>query len=107
MLGARVGESPGKAKSEDVPAGIQPLIRRPDGVVSGEDQEFTAVCVSIDRFQQDTAPVRCLRFDGIGVRHPGMTHDAAARSLEHALFAGIILLRKIDSMYLPRIERVC
>ena len=33
---------------------------------------FTAICVSIDRFPQDTAPIRCLPFDGIGARYPAM-----------------------------------
>ena len=41
---------------------------------------LTAVCVSIDRFPQNTAPICCLSFDGIGARHPGMTHDAGAKS---------------------------
>ena len=34
---------------------------------------MTAICVSIDRFPQDTAPIRCLPFDGIGARYPAMT----------------------------------
>ena len=31
----------------------------------------TAGFTSIDRFPQDTAPIFCLPFDGIGARHPG------------------------------------
>ena len=46
-----------------------------------EDPQLTAVCVSIDRILQNTAPICCLSFDGIGVRHPGMTHGVGARSL--------------------------
>ena len=33
--------------------------------------DIPAVCVSIDRFLQDTAPNLCLPFDRIGARHPG------------------------------------
>ena len=44
------------------------------------DHTIPAVCVSIGRILQNTAPICCLSFDGIGVRHPGMTRGAAARS---------------------------
>ena len=33
---------------------------------------FTAICVSIDRFLQNTATICCLCFDRIGARHPGI-----------------------------------
>ena len=46
----------------------------------------TAVCVSIDRILQNTAPICCLPFDGIGVRHPGITHGAGARSPARSTF---------------------
>jgi hypothetical protein len=39
---------------------------------------FTAVCISIDRFPQNTAPTRCLPFDGIGARHPGIAASAGS-----------------------------
>jgi hypothetical protein len=51
---------------------------RPNG--RGPDSSLTAVCVSIDRIPQNTAPMCCLSFDEIGARHPGMTHDAGAES---------------------------
>ena len=38
---------------------------------------LTAICVSIDRIPQDTAPTRCLPFDRIGVRHPGIPASAS------------------------------
>jgi hypothetical protein len=34
---------------------------------------LTAICVSIDRILQNTAPTCCLPFDGIGARHPGVS----------------------------------
>ena len=37
----------------------------------------SAICVSIDRIPQDTAPTRCLPFDRIGVRHPGIPASAS------------------------------
>jgi hypothetical protein len=40
-------------------------------------QSLTAVCVSIDRIPQNTAPTRCLPFDCIGVRHPGIPASAS------------------------------
>ena len=43
--------------------------------------KVTAICVSIDRFLQDTAPNLCLPFDGTGARHPGMTPTPEADSL--------------------------
>jgi hypothetical protein len=47
---------------------------------------FTAVCVSIDRIPQNMAPICCLSFDEIGARHPGMTHDAGAKSSVRSSF---------------------
>jgi hypothetical protein len=38
---------------------------------------LTAVCVAIDRIPQNTAPTRCLPFDCIGVRHPGIPASAS------------------------------
>ena len=38
----------------------------------GRRDFVTAVCVSIERVLQNTAPIRCLPFDGIGARHCGM-----------------------------------
>ena len=35
------------------------------------------ICVSIDRIPQDPAPTRCLPFDPIGVRHPGIPASAS------------------------------
>jgi len=49
-------------------------------------QRSTAICVSIDRFAQNTVPICCLPFDDIGARHPGMTHNAGARSSGHNSF---------------------
>ena len=40
---------------------------------SGGLKRFTAICVLIDRILQNTAPICCLPFDGIGARHPGVT----------------------------------
>ena len=39
----------------------------------------TAGFISIDRFLQNRAPIFCLCFDGIGARHPGMTHHTPNR----------------------------
>ena len=35
---------------------------------------ITDVCISIERFLQNRAPICCLPFDCIEARHPGMTH---------------------------------
>jgi len=40
---------------------------------------FPAGFTSIDRFLQNRAPILCLCFDGIGARHPGMTHHKPNR----------------------------
>jgi len=40
---------------------------------------LTAGFISIDRFLQNRAPIFCLCFDGIGARHPGMTHHTPNR----------------------------
>jgi len=37
----------------------------------------TAICVSTDRSQQDTASTHCLPFGRVGARHPAMTHGAS------------------------------
>jgi len=39
----------------------------------------TAGFISIDRFLQNRAPIFYLCFDGIGARHPGMTHRTPNR----------------------------
>ena len=40
---------------------------------------FTAGFISIDCFLQNRAPILCLCFNGIGARHPGMTHHTPNR----------------------------
>jgi hypothetical protein len=54
--------------------------------VCNTSSSITAVCVSIDRIPQNTAPICCLSFDEIGARHPGMTHDAGAKSPARSSF---------------------
>ena len=44
----------------------------------GQKLNITAVCVSIDRFLQDTAPFCCLLFDGVGARHLGIASSAGS-----------------------------
>ena len=42
------------------------------GQLVGNNYHVTAVVNSIDRSTEDRAPNRCLPFDGIGARHPGI-----------------------------------
>ena len=64
--------------------------RRTDLKVSAEpsvkiegSRDVPAVCISIDRFHKNRAPIRCLPFDGIGAQHLGVTHGARARCPLH------------------------
>jgi hypothetical protein len=59
---------------------IQSLLVLPSDPEHPVQPFHTAVCVSIDRIPQNTAPICCLPFDEIGARHPGMTYGAGAKS---------------------------
>lgn len=51
---------------------------------TGVSQGDMRLSFNYSRIRSDrpfATPIRCLLFDGIGVRHPGMTQDARAKSL--------------------------
>ena len=50
----------------------------------------TASFISIDRSEYDAAPALFLPFDGVGARHPGMTHDAGALGVGAGIPPGIL-----------------
>ena len=66
-----------------------------------ESSQFTVVVNSIERFSRDKAPIRCLPFDAIGARHPGVTSTPGSQMLSTQLILTSCNSQKptIDSRY--------
>jgi len=64
-------------------------------------RNITAGFTSIDRFLQNRAPIFCLCFDGIGARHPGMTHHTPNRFSKLVVGCGSGPEQDPRSRYIP------
>ena len=65
---------------------------------------FTAVVNSIDRSTENRAPNRCLPFDGIGARHPGIVASSGNTTANGNLVPAPGVIRDAEPQYHQKVN---